>query len=227
MRVVTHPEASPSIQRAPSRKHRPKVSKIRLKSFFSEDARLTLQFLPLIASVRCRLWWTPFPQLHLHWRALVQSELDRATVGRETGDFSTPPTPEERAIINEVWNCAHAVKRAARLVPRASCLTQAMTLQLLLARRGQPCSVCIGVDFGSANPRKKKADETEASQNAVDAAARAAALSNGMGRFEAHAWVEWRGRVILGGNVTRWKPLTVFAPAVFASNQVSTQSEKS
>lgn len=195
---------------------------IPLKTFSRQDARLTLQCLPLVAGVRWRLWRTPFSCLHSQWRLLVQSELDGAA-GPHSATFSTPPTPEERAIIDEVWRCAHAVRRAARLVPRGSCLTQAMALQLILARRGQPCSVRIGVDRSPAPDAASSAKNGQFCEGEADTTAFASASASG--RFEAHAWVEWRGRVILGGNISRWKPLTIFAPATFSGDKTSPCNE--
>lgn len=60
-----------------------------------------------------------------------------------------------------------AVRLASRYVPRATCLTQALTAQMLLNGSGIDSRLQIGV-------------------------ARAAG-------FEAHAWVECGGRVVVGG----------------------------
>ena len=62
-----------------------------------------------------------------------------------------------------------AVTVASRYVPAATCLTQALATQVLLRRRGHPANLRIGV-------------------------ARSAA-----GEFQAHAWVECRGEVVIGG----------------------------
>lgn len=62
-----------------------------------------------------------------------------------------------------------AVETAARYVPKANCLPQALTAQVLLLRCGQPAAFRLGVGR----------DEH--------------------GRFEAHAWVECGGRVVVGG----------------------------
>ncbi len=59
------------------------------------------------------------------------------------------------------------VERAARFVFRGSCLTQALTTQIMLSRRGQPSDLRFGA---------KKVGE----------------------KFEAHAWVEINGEVIIG-----------------------------
>jgi Transglutaminase-like superfamily len=63
---------------------------------------------------------------------------------------------------------AWAVQAAARRIPRASCLTQALALQSLLARAGESSRLRLGV---------AKDD----------------------GKFEAHAWLESGGRVVIGG----------------------------
>jgi hypothetical protein len=61
------------------------------------------------------------------------------------------------------------VTRAARRVPRATCLTQAIAAAILLGRRGVPASIRFGV------------------------------ARDGGGKFIAHAWVESGGRIVLGG----------------------------
>ncbi len=58
---------------------------------------------------------------------------------------------------------------ASRYVPKATCLTQALTVQLLLKQSGRQASLYIGV-------------------NGVE-----------RGYLNAHAWVESRGKVITGG----------------------------
>lgn len=71
-----------------------------------------------------------------------------------------------------------AVKRAARLVPAAACLPQAIAAQCLLRREGQPSRVVFGV-----------AQDKD-------------------GGLEAHAWLWHDGRPILGGETAnRYTPL--------------------
>jgi hypothetical protein len=73
-----------------------------------------------------------------------------------------------------------AVRNSARLVPKASCLTQALAAQLLLARSGYRSQLRIGV----------AADPT--------------------GRLLAHAWLVSNGRVVVGGSsreLARYVPL--------------------
>ena len=79
-----------------------------------------------------------------------------------------------------------AITQAARFIPGASCLTQALSLQVLLSKAGLHSRLCIGV-------RKE---------------------SKG---FEAHAWIERDGRVLIGGeagsqnaNRDKWTPLTAW-----------------
>ena len=86
---------------------------------------------------------------------------------------SRSPQPSESV----VW----AVRAAAGYVPGATCLTQALALQSLLARHGYPSSIHIGV--------LKEAD----------------------GTFGAHAWVGCGDRIVLGGaEVDRYAPLLVW-----------------
>lgn len=76
-----------------------------------------------VARVRVALWVLP-------WRHLVRS----ITIGRNV--TSTPPSPEGLE-----WT----VKIASRAVPFATCLTQALALQRLLARHGYHSAVLVGV----------------------------------------------------------------------------------
>jgi hypothetical protein len=61
-----------------------------------------------------------------------------------------------------------AIAVASRYVPGATCLSQALAGQILLAQQGEPALLRIGV------------------------------AKNDAGKLEAHAWVESRGRVVIG-----------------------------
>jgi hypothetical protein len=63
---------------------------------------------------------------------------------------------------------SYAVKTMSRYIPGASCLTQALAAHMLLARIGQPAALRIGV---------ARSQE---------------------GQFQAHAWVEIQGRIVVG-----------------------------
>jgi hypothetical protein len=83
-------------------------------------------------------------------------------IPHQTGEATA--TPETLSRIG--W----AVRNVARLVPRASCLTQALAAQFLLARSGYRSQLRVGV--------------------ATDPA----------GRLLAHAWLISNGRVVVGGS---------------------------
>lgn len=93
-----------------------------------------------------------------------------------------PATPASGvATAGELKRVAWGVGNAARIVPGASCLTQALSGQLILARRGKPSQVRIGV------------------------------ARDDQGRFIAHAWLLSEDTIVLGGteeNVSRFAPLT-------------------
>lgn len=80
------------------------------------------------------------------------------------GGMHSTPLPIEVAA--SIW----AVRHAARLVPAASCLTQAIAGQTLLLRRGLVSIVRLGVRRGES------------------------------GAFEAHAWLIYDGQTVLGGS---------------------------
>ena len=68
---------------------------------------------------------------------------------------------------------AWAVTAASRFVPGGTCLVQAVALQYLLQRAGHPALMHIGVNKDEARGLK------------------------------AHAWVESRGRILIGGSNLR------------------------
>ena len=73
-----------------------------------------------------------------------------------------------------------AVGQAGRVVPRASCLTQALAGQALLERHGVPTRLHIGVirEAGQA--------------------------------LRGHAWVESEGKVVIGSTIMdKWSPLLI------------------
>jgi hypothetical protein len=76
---------------------------------------------------------------------------------------------------------ARRIERLARLVPGASCLTQALALQYLLARAGHASELFVGVR-----------------QDAI-------------GRFQAHAWLACNAHTVLGAAGTRLEDFTVLA----------------
>lgn len=120
----------------------------------------------VVGSVRLGLWCLPFRTL-------------RPLLGRVAPSTALPSDGEDRHTSDRV---AWAVRAAAHYVPRASCLTQALAAQALLARRGEESELHIGVTR----------DERRG--------------------FTAHAWLETRGRIVIGGeSLDRYLPLTLLA----------------
>jgi hypothetical protein len=93
--------------------------------------------------------------------------------------LSPAPTGEAPAGRHEPDRVAWAVRAAARYIPRATCMTQALAAQHLLARCGEPSEIHIG-----------------------------AAYDTGRG-VTAHAWLAAGGKVIIGAEtMDRYLPLT-------------------
>ena len=128
------------------------------------ERKLLLRAVLLVAAARIALWTLPF-----RWV--------RSVVGRRR-----PVAPELAAI--RVSRLSWAVQAAARRIPGASCLTQALALQYLMSRAGQVAEVHIGVAKGSERG------------------------------FESHAWVEHGGAIVLGdnGELERYAPMLALAP---------------
>ncbi len=142
----------------------------RLRKFFRlpvPERLLLVRAITLLAAVRVALWLFPFRIIQLISAKLVQA----CATSRHGKRF-----PSERG----VW----ALQAARRYVPRATCLTQALAGQLLLAFNGTSASVRIGV----------------AKKGARD--------------FEAHAWLESDGKILIGGEDAdqRYTLLLAFSP---------------
>jgi hypothetical protein len=123
----------------------------RLSQLSREERGLLLQATVVVGTVRLGLWVLPFRTL----RDFVAHTSASTTV---RGDVET------------VSRVGWAVTSAARRIPAATCLTQALAAQYLLRRRGVEARLRIGV----ARERGE--------------------------RLQAHAWVESGGRVVVGGD---------------------------
>ncbi|TCJ15480.1 lasso peptide biosynthesis B2 protein [Rubrobacter taiwanensis] len=125
------------------------------------ERRLLLKAALLLTATRLGLWLLPFQTLR-DWLARLAE---------------TPFRKRDDRLSREsvVW----AVETAGRYIsPANTCLTQALATQVLLARRGYPALLHIGVVRGEG------------------------------GRLEAHAWVESEGSVVIGGfELERYTPL--------------------
>lgn len=117
---------------------------------------LCLRALALTLFIRICLWVIPFRALRSALSKLSKPRL----------------SPDQPA------GClAWAVQTASIGVPRATCLTQALALQVLLRRRGTDCHLRLGVGH-DAN-----------------------------GGVVAHAWLESEGRVLIGNQeLSRYSP---------------------
>ena len=83
---------------------------------------------------------------------------------------------------------AWTVSVASRFVPYAThCLTQAIAIQILLARRGYPAKVCFGV------------------------------LPESTKQLMAHAWVESNGVIVIGGADAEQRYVKLTSPMDFTS----------
>ena len=116
------------------------------------ERRLLVKAALLLGTMRLGLWLLPFQSLRR-----LQAGLTRVPIRVRDREASSSK--------GVVW----AVETAGRRMPRAAtCLTLALTAQVLLLRRGYPAILHIGVEKG------------------------------GTQRFMAHAWVESGGSVVIG-----------------------------
>lgn len=127
------------------------------------DQWLLVKSAVLLGSIRLGVWLLPFQTLRRHL----------AKMAKTTAHLKATDQASAEKVI---W----AVSLAGRHVPRTrSCLIQALAAQVLLARRGHPACLRIGVARGEK------------------------------GQLQAHAWLESRGQVVLGGteDLSRYTPL--------------------
>ena len=115
------------------------------------ERRLLMRAWFLLLTVRLGLWLLPFRHQRRIWQRLAAA------------------APGGAPAAGEADRIAWAVSLAGRYVPRATCLTQALTVQTLLKREGIAAHLRLGV---------AKDDD---------------------GRVTAHAWLEQDGQVLIGG----------------------------
>lgn len=139
----------------------------KLLALSAADKLLLLRCLPVVAATKLGL-------VVLSYRTLKQWIPDRVPAGEAT--------------IDQLRRTAWGVRSAARLVPGATCLTQALAAQFLLARAGHRSQIRIGV--------AKDLD----------------------GKFLAHAWLISDGRVLLGGTSRELRRYTALADLDFGSS---------
>ena len=128
----------------------------RLRALAPAERRLLIEAALAVAAVRVGLWLLPFRAMRRAGERLGSWGAGRRARGQATH------SPERIA-----W----AVAVVSQYIPRASCLTRALAAEALLARRGYPAQLRIGVAKGLG------------------------------GRLEAHAWLERDGQVLIGGAI--------------------------
>ena len=146
----------------------------------SSERRLLLAGGVLVASVRILLWILPFKRL---LRLVERTALRSAR--------AAPVRLPENTNVTLLWG----VTTAARYVPRATCLTQAVAAQWLFAWFGHPTQLRIGVAKGNGK------------------------------LLRAHAWLESDGRVVVGGESLEQDEYAVLSPPAsrVVPNQMPTQ----
>lgn len=144
------------------------MSMKKLAALAPQNRSLLLRALFLVAAVRTGLFLLPF-----------------RTVKRMSARARRRAVP-----IRSVANCAWAICAASRYVPGASCLTQAIAAQVLLAESGYDSRIEIGV----------RKDEHR--------------------RFRAHAWVVCGEEIVVGAaDAYRYVPLAAWDTNVGRSHQ--------
>jgi hypothetical protein len=110
--------------------------------------------------VRLAMWFVPFPILRVRLDSRRDAQARAHAPRRPTGGRG------------DLSRIARHVRLGSRIVPRCTCLVQALVAEQLLAESGYLSVVRLGA---------ARADDS---------------------RFSAHAWVEWEGTVVVGGDVS-------------------------
>ena len=138
----------------------------RVRKFLSLSLReklLLVEAVILVLAIRVGLTLLPFSTLQKLLAKVTKKHIDQERKGRPSID-----------------QMAWAVAAASHCIPKATCLTQALAIQILFMREGYPASVQIGVTKGDR------------------------------GELQAHAWVESQGKTInTGSEINRYTPLIV------------------
>ena len=121
-----------------------------------EDKLILIKSFFLIWIIRIMLWILPF--------SVIQKSFSRFTI--ISGESHSIPLEKL------TW----AVALMSRYVPKATCLTRALTAQILLAGQNYPSNIKIGVSKTKEN-------------------------------FEAHAWLEYNNKIVLGESETEFTPI--------------------
>lgn len=136
----------------------------RLLCLSAVERRLFFEAMLLLGTTRLGLWLLPFQTL----RRLLER-------------FAEMPVRSQGTEPVSKYKLVRAVERAGHYMPASTCLTLALTAQLLLVRQGYPAVLRIGVVKGDR------------------------------GRIDAHAWVESEDEVVIGGfELDRYTLLTSF-----------------
>ncbi len=129
------------------------------------DKSHLVEAIGLLWAIRLTLWIRPYHT----WRGWLRQP-------RVNGDH--PLTDHQ--VNRLMW----AIAAMSRVVPKATCLTQALVAQRMLAQRGQPSELKIGVALSTREAKPA---------------------------IHAHAWVVVRDRVVIGNqrNLSQFKILPI------------------
>ena len=122
--------------------------------YYIPGRRFLYKVIFLVAIVRVSLWLLPF---RLICRAV--RKINVINSAKKT-KFRGWPTRQQ---------IADTITVGSHYIPKATCLTQALTAQIMLKHYGYPADLQIGVAWSET------------------------------GQFEAHAWIESDGAVVIGG----------------------------
>ena len=150
--------------------------------------------------------------LHLAVAALVRVMSPRRVIAWLTARYVLPlrpPVREAQPLRNESARVVWAVRTATHLVPAGkTCLTEALTAQCLLRRRGADAALRIGVALTARSGSPPVFGGRIATLGATAGFHHGLLATDAGAPLTAHAWLEHAGRIIMGGETAdRYEPL--------------------
>ena len=125
--------------------------------------------MPICLGDRSRIMDISLLLIAFFWVCRVRSGLTLSTLEKIRRHL----LPETLAVSDasvDIPRLAWSVRRVARIVPMATCLTRALALQIILARKGVSAELVLGVGRSASK------------------------------EFLAHAWLEKDGQIVIGGS---------------------------
>lgn len=145
---------------------------------------MTLQSRMVTGIRRARLLSTSFAVVSVALLAVLTRRSKQVERRIATVRKSTQSSPSTNALVHDLREVSWSVTAAARYLPGATCLTQALAGDWLLARRGRTGEIRLSLPTESSNG------------------------------FRPHAWLFCDDYIVLGGTPAEYRQHQIFGPGI-------------